>query len=105
MCIKPIKKQEDYHRALARLDELMAASLNLEEGAELEELSILIEQYESFPNEVTQILFEETDRGENLTTHSSVKELETKEAMQEHKNGSLRTYDSYDEMMDDIEKE
>lgn len=30
---------------------------------------------------------------------------ETKEAMEEHKAGNLKTYDSYDEMMKDIDKE
>lgn len=30
---------------------------------------------------------------------------ETKEAMNEHKKGKLKTYDTYDEMMKDIDKE
>ena len=30
---------------------------------------------------------------------------ETREAMKEHKKGNLQTYSSYDEMMEDIDKE
>lgn len=53
MDIKPIKSQDDYERALARLDELMDAEFDSERGDELDVLATLIEAYEKkhFPTE------------------------------------------------------
>ncbi len=46
MQIRPIKTEEDYNRALNRLDEIFAAKPDSTEGDELEILGILIENYE-----------------------------------------------------------
>ncbi len=46
MTYKIIKTEEDYHRALARIDELMDAEPNTPEGDELELLVTLVELYE-----------------------------------------------------------
>ena len=46
MNIKPIRTEEDYYAALARVDALMDAKLDTPEGDELDILSILIEKYE-----------------------------------------------------------
>tara|TARA_R110002072_G_scaffold142597_3_gene287980 strand:+ start:889 stop:1257 length:369 start_codon:yes stop_codon:yes gene_type:complete len=47
MNIKPIKTEEDYERALIRLDEIFDASVNTEEGDEAEILMILVDNYEN----------------------------------------------------------
>ncbi|MFC7332518.1 helix-turn-helix domain-containing protein [Rhodocista pekingensis] len=51
MDIRPIKTPEDHKAALARIDDLMDAEEGTPEVAELEVLSILVEQYEreAFP--------------------------------------------------------
>ena len=46
MNIKPIKSEKDYQNALKRLDSLMDAKVNTNEGDELEILGLLIEKYE-----------------------------------------------------------
>ncbi len=46
MTIKLIKSEEDYEKALARLEEIFDAKLGSEEGDELEILAFLIEKYE-----------------------------------------------------------
>ena len=46
MKIRPIKTEEDYEKALARLDEIFDASPNTKEGDEAEILALLIETYE-----------------------------------------------------------
>ena len=46
MKIRPIKTEEDYEKALARLDEIFDAPPNTEEGDEAEILALLIETYE-----------------------------------------------------------
>ena len=46
MIYKIIKTEEDYQRALARIDELMDAEPNTPEGDELEPLVTLVELYE-----------------------------------------------------------
>ena len=46
MKIKAIKTEEDYEKALLRLEEIFHAPANTEEGDESEVLSILIEKYE-----------------------------------------------------------
>ena len=53
MTIKPIKTEEDYQRALARLKEIFDAKKGTKEGDELEMLSTLIDKYEEehFPIE------------------------------------------------------
>ena len=51
MTIKPIHTEEDYQKALSRVQEIFDAPLNTTEGDELEILSILIERFEdrNFP--------------------------------------------------------
>lgn len=51
MTIKPIHTEEDYQKALARVQEIFNAPLDTPEGDELEILSILIERFEdrNFP--------------------------------------------------------
>lgn len=51
MTIKPIHTEEDYQKALARVQEIFNAPLHTPEGDELEILSILIERFEdrNFP--------------------------------------------------------
>lgn len=53
MDIKVIKTQEDYNRALNRLNEIFHADVDSKEGDEAEILTILIEKYEDehFPIE------------------------------------------------------
>ncbi len=46
MTYKVIKTEEDYKKALSRIDELMDAGPNTPEGNELELLVILVELYE-----------------------------------------------------------
>lgn len=46
MTVKPLKTEEDYQRALQRLEDIFDALPNTEEGDELEVLSILIDAYE-----------------------------------------------------------
>ncbi|WP_234108461.1 type II toxin-antitoxin system HigA family antitoxin [Chryseobacterium sp. R2A-55] len=52
MTIKPIKNDDQYYKALKRLDEIFDAPANSPEGDEAEILSILIENFE---NEYYQI--------------------------------------------------
>jgi HTH-type transcriptional regulator/antitoxin HigA len=47
MNIKPIKTEEDYKLALARVSELMDAEINTPQGDELDVLGTLIESYEA----------------------------------------------------------
>jgi len=47
MNIKPIKTEEDYKLALARVSELMDAEMNTPQGDELDILATLIESYEA----------------------------------------------------------
>lgn len=51
MKILPIRNEEDYQKALNRLEDIFDAKKGAEEGDELEILSILIDQYEkeNFP--------------------------------------------------------
>ena len=44
--MKPIKSENDYHHALARMDQIFDASPGTAEGDELEILGILIDKYE-----------------------------------------------------------
>ena len=46
MDIKAIKSEEDYDRALARLETIFHAEMDTPEGDEAEVLSILVEKYE-----------------------------------------------------------
>ena len=46
MTIEEIKTEDDYQKALSRIDELMDAEPNTPEGDELEFLVTLVEQYE-----------------------------------------------------------
>jgi len=46
MKIRAIKTEEDYNKALKRLEEIFHAPVDSEEGNEAEVLSILIEKYE-----------------------------------------------------------
>ena len=45
--VKPIRTEEDYEAALARIDELMDAEFGSPEGDELDVLVDLVELYES----------------------------------------------------------
>ena len=45
--IHPIKTEDDYNNALLRIDSLMDAEPDTEEGAELEILATLVEAYEA----------------------------------------------------------
>lgn len=47
MDIKPLKKQQDYEKALQRFEEIFDAPVNSTEGDEAEILSILIDNYEN----------------------------------------------------------
>ena len=47
MGIIPIKTEEDYYKALARLEEIFDAPVDTNEGDEAEILSLLIENYEN----------------------------------------------------------
>lgn len=46
MEIRPIKSEEDYQKALKRLEDIFDAPINSQEGDEAEILSLLIEKYE-----------------------------------------------------------
>ncbi|MCO6483434.1 MAG: helix-turn-helix domain-containing protein [Flavobacteriales bacterium] len=46
MTIKPIRNENDYQRALARLEQIFDARRGTKEGDELEVLSILVDAYE-----------------------------------------------------------
>jgi len=54
MRIKPIKTDNDYEKALERLEDIFDAKMGTKEGDELEILTILIEKYEkeNFPIEM-----------------------------------------------------
>ena len=47
MDIKPIKTEQDYDKALERLEQIFDAPINSKEGDEAEILSLLIENYEN----------------------------------------------------------
>ena len=47
MNIKPIKTEQDYDKALLRLEAIFDAPINTKEGDEAEILSLLIENYEN----------------------------------------------------------
>ena len=47
MKLKPIKIEQDYHKALERLEVIFDAPINTNEGDEAEILSMLIENYEN----------------------------------------------------------
>lgn len=63
MYIQPIKSEQDYQQALARIDELMDAEPDTPEGDELEVLATLVETYEDkhfpieSPDPIEAILF------------------------------------------------
>lgn len=46
MNIKPIKTENDYRAAMARIDSIFEAKKDSPEGDELEVLSVLVEKYE-----------------------------------------------------------
>ena len=63
MNIKPLKTEQDYDEALARIEQLMDAELGSPEGDELDVLSLLVEKYEEVhhsidaPNPIEVIRF------------------------------------------------
>ena len=57
MTIEEIKTEEDYLRALARIDELMDAEPNTPEGDELKLLVTFVEQYEEEKFPINQPVF------------------------------------------------
>lgn len=46
MSIKPIRTEDDYTAAMARIDELWGAQIGTPEGEELEVLALLVGKYE-----------------------------------------------------------
>ena len=71
MNIRPIKTEDDYNNALARVAELMDAEPESEAGAELDVLATLVDAYESkhfpieSPDPVEAILFRMEQMGIN----------------------------------------
>ncbi|WP_295718366.1 helix-turn-helix domain-containing protein [Mucilaginibacter sp.] len=71
MTIKPIKNENDYQRALERLELIFDARKGSEDGDELEVLGILIERYEDehfpidFPDPIEAIKFRMEQMGYN----------------------------------------
>lgn len=69
MQIHPIRNEQDYERAVARIGELMGASPNSEEGDELDVLATLVDAYEakhyavSAPDPVVAIAFRMEQQG------------------------------------------
>ena len=69
MNVRPIRTQDDYQAALARIDALMDAEPDTEEGDELEVLSALVEIYEDewfpidLPDPLTAIRFRMEQQG------------------------------------------
>lgn len=69
MNIKPIKTEEDYYKALSRLEVIFDSPINSKEGDEADILSLLIENYEDKfypieapdPIEAIKIRMEEMD--------------------------------------------
>jgi len=63
MNIKPLKTEQDYDDALARIDQLMDSELGTPKGDELDVLSVLVEKYEDInhpieaPNPIEAIRF------------------------------------------------
>ena len=63
MNIKPLKNEQDYDDALARIDQLMDSELGSPEGDELDVLSVLVEKYKDInhpieaPNPIEAIRF------------------------------------------------
>jgi len=63
MNIKPLKNEQDYDDALARIDQLMDSEFGSPEGDELDVLSVLVEKYEDInhpieaPNPIEAIRF------------------------------------------------
>ena len=61
--IRPIKNEQDYDKAIQRLEQIFNAEPNTDEGDELEILSLLIEKYEhehfpiEQPDPIEAILF------------------------------------------------
>jgi HTH-type transcriptional regulator/antitoxin HigA len=73
MNIKPIKTEEDYKKALQKLESIFDAKPNSKKGDELEMLGILIEQYENehfpidLPDPIEAIKFRMEQMGYNQT--------------------------------------
>ena len=71
MKIKPIKTEQDYQKALERLEEIFDAKKGTKEGDELEILGILIETYENehfpidLPDPIEAIKFRMEQMGYN----------------------------------------
>ena len=67
--IRPIRTEEDYQAALARIDALMDAELGSDEGDELEVLATLVELFEEarfpieLPDPITAIKFRMEQQG------------------------------------------
>ena len=73
MNIKPIHNEQDYQKALARIEEIFDAKPGTKEGDELEILGILVENYEKqhFPIEAPNPLEAVTFRMEQLGLRQS----------------------------------
>lgn len=78
MNIKPIRNEQDYERALQRLEEIFDAKKGSEEGDELEILSILIDRYENenfpigMPDPIEAIKFRMEQMGINQSELAEV---------------------------------
>lgn len=84
MTIKPIKNQQDYERALKRLELIFDSKKGSDEGDELEVLGILIEKYEDehfpigFPDPIEAIKFRMEQMGYNQTDLAKVVGLKSR---------------------------
>ena len=67
MDIKPIRTEQDYEAALARVDELMGAEFGTPEGEELDAHVDLVERYESthLPMDAPGAIDERPDRSDD----------------------------------------
>ncbi len=88
MKLKPIKTEEEYNKALERLEEIFDSTPGTSEGDELEILGILIENYENniftidFPDPIEAIKFRmeqlnytQNDLGEIIGLKSRASEI------------------------------
>ena len=88
MKLKPIKTEEEYNKALERLEEIFDSTTGTSEGDELEILGILIENYENniftidFPDPIEAIKFRmeqlnytQNDLGEIIGLKSRASEI------------------------------
>ena len=84
MEIKPIKTEQDYNKALERLELIFDAKKNTLEGDELEVLAILIDQYENvnfpidLPDPIEAIKFRMEQMGYNQNDLANIVGLKSR---------------------------